>query len=432
MDSHQSVTPAEQALIEHGTLADHMIQAQPHAFYRALRKGDPVHLDPQLDSWLVTRHEDILAVQADPLTFSVNKGYHTQQARGMHEEFQDILRRDGGGYFPDAIMSDPPYHTRIRKLMENAFTAHRVKELEPRITEVVVELLEKVADKGAADAVKDIAVPLTIRVMVEQLGLDHGMEDKIARWSVAVTAQIGRMQSREEMVEHAREICDLQHYLIGKLRACQENPQENMVSDIVNAKIAMPDGSVETLTFAEAISLVRAMLVAGNETTATAISNLFFLLATRPDVAQLLQDSVDDELRLNRFVEELMRIEPPVRALSRMTTREVELGGVTLPEGAHMLLVYGSANDQEDVFPEPRSFDIERPNIGRHVGFGGGVHRCVGIALARMEVKVLAREIARRMDNIKLAIDPAEVRFVRTVATRTIEKLPITFTRRAG
>ena len=423
---------ATQDLIENGTLADYATQAQPHAFYRALRQNDPVHLDPKLDSWLVTRHEDILAVQADPLSYSVNKGYHTQQARGMQEEFQQILKRDGGGYFPDAIMSDPPYHTRIRKLMENAFTAHRVKELEPRITDVVVDLLEQVADKGAADAVKEISVPLTIRVIVEQLGLDHGMETQIARWSVAVTAQIGRMQSREQMVEHAAEICKLQHYLIGKMKAYEADPQENMISDIVHAKIPMPDGTVETLTFAEAVSLIRAMLIAGNDTTATAISNLFLLLATRPDVAQLLKDSVDDDRRLNRFVEELMRLEPPVRALSRMTTREVALGGVTLPEGAHLLLVYASANDQEEVFPEPRTFDIDRPNLGRHVGFGGGVHRCVGIALARMEVKVMAREIGRRMDNIKLAIAPEDVKFVPTVATRTIENLPITFTRRSA
>ncbi len=424
-----TLTRDEQELIASATLADPAVQAQPHAFYRALRHGDPVHLDPTLNSWLVTRHEDILAVQADPLSFSVNKGYHTQQARGMQDEYQDILRRDGGGYFPDAIMSDPPYHTRIRKLMENAFTAHRVKDLEPRIQETVIELLESVADKGAADAVKEIAVPLTIRVIVEQLGLDHGMEDKIARWSVAVTAQIGRMQNREQMIENAHEICDLQHYLIGKMRDREANPGEDMISDIVHAKIPMPDGTVETLTFDEAVSLVRAMLIAGNDTTATAISNLFFILATRPDVAQLLKDSVNDERRMTRFVEELLRLESPVRALSRMTTREVELGGTVLPEGAHLLLVYGSANDQEEVFPDPRKFDIDRPNIGRHVAFGGGVHLCVGLALARMEVKVMAREIARRMDNIKLAIAPEDVRFVPTVATRTIEKLPITFTR---
>ena len=133
---------------------------------------------------------------------------------------------------------------------------------------------------------------------------------------------------------------------------------------------------------------------------------------------------------LNRFVEELLRFEPPVRGLSRMTTREVTLGGKSLPAGAHLLLMYASANEQEDVFPDPRKFDLERPNIGRHLSFGGGVHRCVGLALARMEIKVAAREIVRRIDNIRLAIAPEDITYLPTVATQSIERLPVTFTRR--
>ncbi len=422
-----TLNPQEAELLKTGTFTDPAIQAHPNAWYAALRKGDSVHFDEKLGSWLVTRHEDILAVQADPITFSVNKGYHEQQARGMHDEFRAYLREHGGGYFPDAIMSDPPYHTRIRKLMENAFTAHRVKELEPRITQVVRDLLESVADKGTCDAVHDISVPITTRIIVEQLGLDHGIEANISRWSLAVVAQIGRMQSREQMLENAAEICELQHYLIGKMKEREADPREDMISDIVHAKVKNEDGSEEKLTFDEAVSLIRAMLIAGNDTTATAISNLFYLLATRPDIADLLQDCLDDDRRLNRFVEELLRNEPPVRALSRMCLKETVVGNTTIPEGGHMLLVYASANDQEDVFPDPRAFDIERPNLGRHVSFGGGVHRCVGLALARMEVKVAAREVGRSLKNIKLALPEADIRYKPTVATRTIESLPISF-----
>ena len=426
------MTPEDAAFLASASMTDPVLMAHPNHFYEVMRRADPVHFDEKLGSWLVTRHEDILAVQADALSFSVNKGYHTQQARGMHDEFQAILKRDGGGYFPDAIMSDPPYHTRIRKLMENAFTAHRVKELEPRITAAVVDLIEGVADMGRADAVNDISVPVTIRIICEQLGLDYGLKDKITRWSKAVTAQIGSMQTREEMVEHAGHICDLQNYLIAEMREREVSPREDMISDIVHAKLKLEDGSEATLEFGEAVSLIRAMLIAGNDTTATALGNLFHILCTQPDIAQLLKDSVDDDRLLGRFVEELMRIEPPVRALSRMTTREVDLGGVTLPANAHMLLVYASANDQEEVFPNPRSFDLNRPNLGRHLSFGGGVHRCVGIALARMEVKVAAREIVRRLDHFKLDIAEADIRYLPTVATRTIEELPVTFSRRVA
>ena len=422
----------EQKLLAEATLTDPAIQARPRDYYRAMRHGDPIHFDEKLGSWLVTRHEDISAVQSDPLTFSVNKGYHEQQARGMHEEFRNYLREHGGGYFPDAIMSDPPYHTRIRRLMESAFTAHRVKELEPRITAVVRELIEGVAGKGQCDAVKDIAIPITIRIIVEQLGLDHGIEDKISRWSVAVTAQIGRMQSREQMLENAAQIADLQHYIIGKMKEREADPREDMISDIVHAKVKLEDGTEERLTFEEAVSLVRAILIAGNDTTATAIGNLFYLLATQPRIAQLLDECAGDERRLNRFVEELMRLEPPVRALSRMCTRETVVNGTTIPEGAHMLLVYHSGNDDETVFPDPRTFDMDRVNLGRHVAFGGGPHRCIGLALARMEVKVACREVARQLKDIRLAIPESEIRYVPTVATRTIESLPITYARREG
>lgn len=421
------LTDAEQRLLDTGTLKDYAIQAHPRDFYRAMRKGQPIYHDKGLNSWLVTRHEDIWAVQSDPVTFSVQHGYHEQQARGMQDEFRNYLREHGGGYFPDAIMSDPPYHTRIRKLMERAFTAHRVKELEPRLHQIVRDLIAEFAGKGQCDAVRDISQPLTIRVIVEQMGLDHGMEDKIVEWSMAVTAQIGAMQSRETMLANAAKIAELQQYLIGKMKEREENPREDMISDIVHAQVTNEDGSVEKLTFEEAVSLIRAMVIAGNDTTATAIGNLFYVLATKPGMMETLQEVAEDDRRMNRFVEEHLRNEPPVRALSRMAVKDAVVNGTLIPAGSHMLLVYDSGNDDETVFPDPRKFDMDRPNLGRHVGFGGGPHRCVGLALARMEVKLAAQEVARQMRNIRLAIPEDEIRYLPTVATHTIESLPITF-----
>ena len=434
MDVVDSATEEEKRLLEEKTLLDPVVHKQPRRFYAAMRKLDPVHYDKSLDMYLISRWEDIQTIQRDPITYSVNKGYHSQQAKGFAEEFQQILREKGGGYFPDAIMSDPPYHTRVRKLMESAFTGHRVKELEPRIIKVIDDLIEEIVanvkpgERGAMDAVSDFAQPLTIRIICEQLGLDWSIKEKIARWSTAVTAQIGRMQNREEMLGHADQICELQQYLIAKMRERQEDPKEDMISDIVHAKEGEGEDSV--LTFDEAVSLIRALLIAGNETTATALSNLVFILATEPEIAEKLKASVDDDRLMNRFVEELLRIEPPVRGLSRMTTKEVQLGGKTLPEGAHLLLMYASANDEPEIFPNPREFDLERKNIMKHVSFGGGVHKCVGLALARMEIKVAARQLIRRMDEFQLAIDEQDIRFLPTVATRSMESLPVTYRKR--
>ncbi len=410
------------------SLQDPKILAHPNEFYWAMRHEDPVHYDAGLDMWLVSRYEDLQTVLADPITFSVQEGYQEQYAKGYIEEFKEILERDGGGFFPDAIMTDPPYHTRIRKLMEGAFTAHRVKQLEPEIAEVVAGLIDKFADKGSADGVQDFAVPMTILIICAQLGLEDFNPADIQRWSLAVTAQIGRMQDREQMRENARVICELQNFLIAQIRDRQQNPRDDLLSDLVHARTE--DEENPTLTFKEVVSLARALLIAGNETTATALGNLLFILATQPDVAQQVYEHVDDERYLTRFVEEILRLEPPVRGLSRMTTREVELGGTLLPKGAHMLNLYASGNDDETVFECPRKFDMERPNIVRHVAFGGGVHRCVGLSLARMEIKVAAREFVKRLKDIKLEIPVEEIRYLPTVATRSIERLPLSFTRR--
>ena len=420
------------ALLAHGSLIDPEISAHPKPYYDAMRAADPVHYDEKLGSYLVSRFEDIQTIQRDPITYSVKHGFEAQYAKGFQDEFKAILEADGGGFFPDAIMSDPPYHTTVRRLMESAFTAHRVKALEPGIRDIVVDIIETMIAKAKAgepiDAVKDFGVPITIRVICEQLGIDQYNADNIQRWSHAVTQQIGAMQNRDQMLGFAREICELQNFLIAEIRKREAAPSEDMISDLVHATTNDPEHP--KLTFKEVVSLVRATMIAGNETTATGMANLVYVLATQPKVLGLLQDSVDDDRLMSRFVEELLRIEPPVRALSRMTTKEVELGGKVLPEGAHLLLVYASANDDESEFTCPRDFDMTRGNLGRHVSFGGGPHKCIGLALARMEIRVAAREVIRRLDDIKLAIAPDDIKFMPTVATRSIERLPITFTHR--
>lgn len=412
------------------SLTDPLIVAHPHEFYRSMRMQDPVYYDEKIGMYLVSRYDDVVAVLRDPITFSDKLGYEALYASGHFEEFKQILERDGGGFFPDAIKDDPPAHTRVRRLMENAFTAHRVATLAPGITAIVVNLIEKLADQAASgepvDGVNDFAVPLTIAVICEQLGINQVNVHKIQRWSQAVTAQISQMQDREQMLENAKQMCELQNFIIAEMRAREHEPREDMISDIVHARLE--DGG--KLTFKEAVSLIRALIIAGNETTATAIGNLLFVLATQPDVAKILRDSIDDERVVTRFVEELLRIQPPVRGLAKMTTREVELGGRLLPNRAHLLVLYASGNDDETVFECPRRFDLNRRNLGKHVAFGVGVHRCIGASLSRMEIKVAAQELMRRLDGIELAAPVEAIDYLPTVATRTIRKLPLRVSRR--
>jgi cytochrome P450 len=416
--------------LANASFADPQVRAHPNAFYQTLRHEAPVHYDEKLKMWLVSRYEDIVTLLRDPMTYSDKHGYEAMYASGYFEEFKQILERDGGGFFPDAIKDDPPAHTRVRRLLDKAFTAHRVASIEPRITAVIVDQVEKLAAKAAdgavVDGIKDFAVPVTIRIICEQMGIQQFNADKIQRWSGAITAQISKMQDREQMIGNAALICELQNFIIGEMKARESEPREDMISDIVHA--TLEDGS--KLSFAEAVSLVRALIIAGNDTTATAIGNLLFVLATRPEVAQVLQDSVDDDRALNRFVEELLRLEPPVRGLAKMTTCETELGGVKLPKHAHMLVLYASGNDDETRFACPRDFDIGRANLMQHVAFGVGVHRCIGAALSRMEIKVAAREIQKRLADIRLAVPAEQITYLPTVATRSIEHLPLHLKRR--
>lgn len=416
--------------LEDMSLADPLIQAHPQAFYSKLRQEAPVHYDARLGMWLVSRYDDIVTLLRDPKTFSDKKGYEAQYASGFFEEFKQILETRGGGFFPDVIKSDPPEHTRVRKLLDGAFTAHRVKMLEPAITRIIADLVEKVLDQSGQgtviDGICEFAVPLTIAVICEQLGISQYDGRKISEWSVAVTAQIGRMQNREQMIENANRICELQNFIIEQLRDREQQPKEDMISDLVHARTE--DGG--KLTFAEAVSLVRALIIAGNDTTATAIGNLLLILATQPDLIQQLYDNLDDERYFNRFVEELLRYAPPVRGLAKMATCDTELGGVKLPKGAHILVLYGSGNDDETRFECPRTFNMARTNNGSHVAFGVGIHRCIGASLARMEIKVAARELVRRVREIRLAIAPEDIRYQPTVATHSISALPVTLTRR--
>jgi len=410
---------------------DPLIRNNPFPFYRTLRKEEPIYYDPKLDTYLITRYADAMMVLRDSVNFSLEHGYQDRYANGFVDELADIMNRDGGGFIRDIIACDPPGHTRLRKLIEKAFTAHRVKTLEPRIRQIVVDLLEPLAQRGFGDGMKDIAAPLTARIICDQLGFNFAEvgTEKIARWTTALLAQIGRMQTHEEMLKNAKDMCELQNYIIPHIRAREAQPQEDMMSDLVHARL--DDEEKPTLSFAEKVSCVRAMLIAGNDTTAAAITNMLMILAAQPELAQQLYESVDDDRLMTRFVEEILRLEPPSHGLFRTAMNEVEIGGTVLPKYAQVCILFASANDDESQFACPRTLDVNRANMGTHLTFGAGIHRCIGASLARMEIKVAAQEIIRRLGDITLAIPVDEITYLPTLATHTIERLPLTFSRRA-
>ena len=411
------------------TRLDPIIRNNPFPFYRALRQKDPVYYDPGLDLYLVTRYDDAYRVLHDDETFSLEHGYQDRYSNGFIDEFAEIMEREGGGFIRDLAI-DPPAHTRLRRLTEKAFTAHRVKDLEPRIRQIVIDLVERVADKGQCDGVADIGGPLTAQFICEQLGFDWSEvgTEKVAIWTKAVLDQIGRMQTREDMLENAKVMCELQNYIIRYIEMREKEPREDMISDIVHA--SLQDAENPTLSRYEQISTIRGFLIAGNDTTATAITNLLLVLATQPGLADELYPDVDNDRRMTRFVEELLRLLPPVHGLFRTAMKDVELGGTLVPAGSQLCVMYASANDDSAKFDHPRELDIDRPNVGASLTFGSGIHKCVGLSLARMEIKVAAQEVIRRLKDFKLLVPMEELTYLPTLASQSLESLPISFSRR--
>jgi cytochrome P450 len=402
---------------------DPAIQVKPFAYYRALRDGDPVHFETDLGMYLVSRHEDLMAVLRDPVVFSQELGYYGQMAHGHLDEMKEILAREGGGFFPDVANIDPPRHTRVRRLLSQAFGRRRMKALEPQFERLVDELIDKFLESGEADGLHDLALPMAIAFSMQQLQVDDLDMGTIKRWGSAYLSQFSLTNTRDDMIRAAHELCEMQNYLIALVEKRMETPEDDMLSDIIRADT--PDE--EPLTFEELVATARMLLINTHDSMSTAFTNILFKVATDTAIAQQFYAAADDDSQMGRFIEELMRLEPPVRALSRVTTKPVTLGDTPLPEGSHLLILFASANDDEAVFECPRQFDASRINIRKSLTFGAGAHLCLGISLARMQLLVAAKQTARRMKNISLAIPLEDIRYLPNAALLAMERLPLRF-----
>lgn len=414
--------------LDDASFVDPAIQENPFAYYRTLRYDAPVHFEKSLGMYLVSRHEDLTEVLRDPVVFSQELGYYQQMAHGHLDEVKAILEREGGGFFPDVANIDPPRHTRVRRLLSQAFSRKRMKSLEPQFEQIVDGLIDGFIGRGEVDGLHELALPMAIAFSMQQLQVDDLDMATIKKWGSAYLSQFSLANTREDMVRAARELAEMQNYLIALVRRRMDNPEDDMLSDIITART--PDE--EPLSFEELVATARALLINTHDSMSTAFTNILFHVATEPKVATHFYEAVDDDSQMGRFVEELLRLDPPVRALSRVTTESVSLGGTELPKGAHLLVLFASANDDESVFDCPRQFDPSRINLRKSMTFGAGVHLCLGVSLARMQLLVAARQTARRLRNLSLAIPVEEIRYIPNAALLAMERLPLTFTPAAG
>jgi len=407
------------------SLADKETASCPFDYYEAMRSQDPVHFDEKAGCYIVSRYADITEALGQPMIYSSALGFEKQQRSEHAAEIDDFYKSQGVPAMKSVVVADPPYHTRIRSLMDKAFTAHRVASMEAYITKVAAELIEPLRKTGKMEFMGDFAIPFPIYIIADQLGVPRSEFKTFRRWSDATVEPLGRMLSRERSLWCAEQMVEMWHYVQKTTEDRRANPADDMITDLVEARIDDPENP--TLTEEELFHVVRAFIVAGNETTTTAISNAMLLLARDPSLADKMVGEIDDDRSFSRFAEEVLRLESPVQGLPRIATQDTKLGGVNIPEGALVILGYGSANRDDAKFECPERFDHTRRNVGQHLAFGGGIHRCIGAMLARMEIKVATREILRHLTDIRLDIPEDEIRYAPSMLVRALTRLPLSF-----
>ncbi len=362
---------------------------------RAHREA-PVFFNPDFSLWVVTRYEDIWTVLKDSDRFTSSAS--TSVGTEVPEEVKAVLA-EGFGEVDTLVTNDPPAHTRFRSLVNKAFTPRRVLGREDHVREIANGLIDAVIDAGRADIVSAFAVPLPLTVIAEILGVPTADMAKFKAWSDDITARLMPLPI-ERQVECARSLVDFQHYMNAMLEERAESPQDDMLTDLLGARAE----GVEPLTRGEMLNMLQLMLVAGNETTTSLIGSMVAIYLDRPEEWRAI--GADPSLA-PAAVEEVLRMESPVQGLFRSTTEEVELGGVRLPKGAHIQLLYGGGNRDASEFPNPGEFLPGRPNGASHLAFGGGVHFCLGAALARLEGRVALETLTQRLPHIRRDPDGA-------------------------
>jgi len=372
----------------------------PHRELDRLRAEDPVHWDEAGQVWGITRYADVRAVSTDPGTFSSAGG----------------IRPDSGPT-PMMIDMDDPDHLRRRKLVNRGFTPRRVRDLEPRITEVVDRLIDGVCEAGSCDVVGDVAAWLPLVMIGDALGVAPEDHPTLLRWSDDLMR--GQGQADPDLVAGMLGAFEgYTSYIGGVIDDRAGCPRDDLMSVLVHAEV---DG--DRLTRDEVVFESLLILIGGDETTRHVITGgLYQLLADRSPWERLLAD----RSLVPGAVEESLRWVSPIKNMARTATRDVTLDGRTIAEGQKLLLLYPSANRDGDVFPDPHTFDITRtPND--HVAFGFGPHFCLGAALARLEIRVAFERLLDRLPDLHLAADAEPARRPANFVSG-YESMPVAFT----
>jgi hypothetical protein len=386
------------------------VHEDPYPLYHRLRAEDPVHRSP-LGFWVLTRHADVLAVLRDPrMSRDPRRSERVEQLRAS-AELDELLAAEEAA--PSMLFVDPPDHTRLRTLVNKAFTPVAVERLRPRVEAIVAELLDRVAGAGAMDVVEDLAYPLPVTVICELFGVPEADRDRFRAWSRGLVHLLDPLVAEDTLERALRARTALRGYLRELIAGRRAHP----AGDLLTALIAAEDQGHQ-LSEAELVSMCVLLLVAGHETTVNLIANGLLALVRDPGARARLRA---DPALAGSAVEELLRYDSPVQFTSRHALTDLDIGDRRVRAGETVVAVLGAANRDPAQFPDPDRLDLaRRPN--RHLAFGGGIHFCLGAPLARMEAGIAIPALLARLPDLELTGPPARRD---TVTLRGLASLPV-------
>ncbi|GAB5451560.1 MAG: monooxygenase YjiB [Halioglobus sp.] len=398
----------------------------PYRFYQVLQEQAPVYHLPDTNIYMVTRHADIKTLLKDTATFSNN---FTEQLKGP-EPSPDVTAIYARAWQPvdTLITADPPKHKTYRTLVNKVFNQKRVDAMEDYMKRIVHELIDGFIERGECDFISEFTTPLPVYVIADQLGVPRKDLRDFKRWSDSFARRLSQMATPEEQIEDAENIVAFQFYFAEMCEQRRNDPRDDMITDLVTTTIEDPDsGETRPLNMEELQSLLQQLMVAGNETTTSAITGGMVSLIQNPEQLQAL---TLDPTGIAHAVEEILRMESPSAGLWRVVKKDTEIQGVSIPEGSLLMLRYHAANRDRALFDAPNELDIERPNANDHIAFGQGIHFCPGAMLARKEMQVALTALLSRMTNFRIDDSKSDLTYWPNIVLRGLKSLHIQFDQR--
>jgi cytochrome P450 len=395
----------------------------PYDFYQVLQEQAPVYHLPDTNIYMVSRHADVKQLIKDTETYS-NNFNHLLKGPEPAPEVTEIYAR---AWQPvdTMITADPPRHKIYRTLVNKVFNAKRVNAMEDYMKDIVHELIDSFIERGECDFVREFTTPLPVYVIADQLGVPRKDLKEFKRWSDSFARRLSQMATPEEQVEDAENIVAFQMYFAQMCEQRRKEPKDDMISDLVVTEIEDPeDGEVRLLNMEELQSILQQLMVAGNETTTSAITGGMVSLIQNPEQMKDLQEHPE---KIPNAVEEILRMESPSAGMWRVVKKDSEVHGVKIPRDSLVMLRYHAANRDRKLFEDPNEIDINRSNADNHIAFGQGIHFCPGAMLARKEMNVAFVALLSRLKDIQIVEDKSDLSYWPNIVLRGLKGLHIRF-----